>query len=496
VFHFQFSKKKTMAINRRDFIKKASTASAGFFIVPRHVLGKGYTAPSDRLNLASVGAGGKGQSDTINSWNNDKNNVVAIADIDWARAKTVIDKFPKANKYRDWREMFDKEGKNFDAVTVSTPDHNHAAVASAAMAMGKHVYVQKPLTHNIYEARVLTQMARKYKVVTQMGNQGASSSGTKQFVEWFNKGMIGKVDTVYIWTNRPVWPQGKPMPVDKPTMPKDLAWDVWLGPSTPVEYHPLYHPFKWRGWWKFGTGALGDMACHLMDAPFRALGLGYPSEVECSVGSVFSQDWVADYNPESCPPSSTVQLKFGPTAKNKSAVKLVWMDGGIRPFHPDIIPAEVTLGGDGGGVIMMGKKGILTCETYGHNPKIFYKGKPMLEMPKPDPNAVTLPENGHQIMWTEACKAGFDSKEHKSLTSSFDFAGPLTESILMGNLAIRSYDLRTETKPATNGGRASFEYTGRKKLIWDGVNMKITNYEAANQYVKREYRAGWKLTEV
>ncbi len=486
-----------MATNRRDFIKKASMAGAGFFIVPRHVLGRGYIAPSDRLNLACVGAGGKGQSDIINSWNSDKNNVVSIADIDWNRAKTVIDKFPKASKYRDWREMFDKEGKNFDAVTISTPDHNHAIVASAAIAMGKHVYVQKPLTHNIHEARTLTELARKYKVVTQMGNQGASSPGTKQFVEWFDKGMVGKVNTVYVWTNRPVWPQGRPSPTDTPPSPKDIDWNTWVGPASEVQYNPLYHPFKWRGWWNFGTGALGDMACHLIDPAYRALGLGYPLEVECSVGSVFSKDWISDYNPDSCPPSSMVQLKFAATKKNKSEVKLIWMDGGMRPFHPDIIPADIMMGEEDGsnGVLMMGEKGILSCATYGHNPKIYYKGKPIVTMPKPDPNAVTLPENGHQASWTEACKAGFNSKEHKGLTSSFDFAGPLTESILMGNLAIRSYDLRKETKPATNGGRPSFDYEGRKKLIWDGINMKITNFEAANQYVRREYRNGWKLTE-
>jgi predicted dehydrogenase len=478
-----------MKVTRRDFIKKASVAAGGFFIVPRYVLGKGYTAPSDRLNIASIGGGGKGQSDCLNAWNNDKNNIVSIVDVDWNRAKTVMDKFPKATRYRDFREMFDKEAKNIDAVTVSTPDHQHAVAAMAAMSLGKHVYVQKPLTHDIYEARMLTEAARKNKVVTQMGNQGASSPGTYQFVKWFDSGIIGKVDTVYVWTNRPVWPQGKPRPTDKPDMPKDLAWDAWVGTAPLTNYHPLYHPFKWRGWWDFGTGALGDMACHLIDPAYRALGLGYPLEVECSVGSVFSKDWVADYNPDGCPPSSTVQLKFAATKKNKSEVKLTWMDGGTRPFHPDLIPADVMMGDlDGSnGVIMIGEKGILTCGTYGHHPKVFIKGKPTMEMPAEDPKAVKLPENGHQASWTEACKAGFESKEHKLLTSSFDFAGPLTESILMGNLAIKSYDYRVEN------ANKSFDYPGRKKLLWDGINMKITNFEPANQYVKRTYREGWKL---
>ncbi len=477
-----------MKTNRRDFLKKATVAAGGFFIVPRHVLGKGFIAPSDKLNLAAVGSGGKGQSDIINSWNSDANNVVSLCDVDWARAKTAIDKFPKATKYRDFREMLDKEGKNIDAITVSTPDHTHAAIAMAAISLGKHVYVQKPMTHDIFEARTLTEAARKYKVVTQMGNQGASSAGTAQLVEWFDKGIIGTVEKVYVWTNRPVWPQGKPMPTDKPTMPKDLAWDVWIGPSKPVDYHPLFHPFKWRGWWDFGTGALGDMACHLMDPPYRVLGLGYPSEVECSVGSVFSKDWQPDFNPESCPPSSTVQLKFAPSKKNNKEVTLVWMDGGIRPFHPEGIPADEFMGDTDGtnGVIWMGSKGIMTCGCYGANPKIYMNGKLEMTMPKERESAIKLPENGHQASWTEACKAGFNSDKHKALTSSFDYSGPLTESILMGNLAIRSYDLQVKQGRETTN-------PGRKKLIWDGKNMRVTNFEAANQFVKRDYREGWKL---
>ena len=196
-----------MSITRRKFIQQSSLAMGSFFIVPRHVLGRGFTAPSDKLNIAAVGAGGKGTSDILNAWNNDANNVVALCDVDWGRAKSSIDKFPNATKYRDYREMFDKQ-KDIDAITVSTPDHNHAIIAMMAMQMGKHVYVQKPLTHDIYEARMLTEAARKYKVVTQMGNQGASSAGTKQMNAWFDKGLIGKVHTVHVWTNRPVWPQG------------------------------------------------------------------------------------------------------------------------------------------------------------------------------------------------------------------------------------------------------------------------------------------------
>jgi hypothetical protein len=216
------------------------------------------------------------------------------------------------------------------------------------------------------------------------------------------------------------------------------------------------------------------MACHLMDPPYRVLGLGYPLEVECSVGAVFTKDWTAEYIPEGCPPSSQVKLKFAPSAKNKSEVTLTWSDGGIRPFHPDLIPPDVFMGDDDGsnGVIMIGKKGIMTCGTYGAVPKIYKKNGEKMEMPKPvvtGTPVVALPENGHQASWVAACKAGFNSPEHKALTSSFDFAGPLTESILMGNLAIRSYDLRV----ARTGGRTGFDYPGRKKLLWDGVNMKM-----------------------
>jgi predicted dehydrogenase len=498
---------KNNDFNRRDFVKSASLTVAGaatgafagvFSIVPRHVLGgtapdgSRIIAPSDKLNIAGVGAGGKGFSDTNNAFNNGANNLVALCDVDWNRAKQNFDKHPTAKRYRDYREMFEKEGKTIDAVTISTPDHNHAVIAMAAMQLGKHVYVQKPLTHNIMEARMLTEAARKYNIVTQMGNQGASNPAQNQMVEWFDKGLIGKVHTINIWTNRPVWPQGIPVPVAAADVPADLDWDVWLGPAQKVGYSPAYHPFKWRGWWNFGAGALGDIGCHQMDAPFRVLGLGYPSEVECSVGAVFLKDWTPEYIPDGCPPSSTVQLKFPATAKNKHAVTMTWMDGGIKPFRPEFLPETEPLSNDGGanGVFMVGDKGLLMCGMYGNDPKVFTKRGEKFEMMKPVVDASApkpLPENGHQVLWADACKAGFNSAEHKALTSSFDFAGPLTESVLMGNLAIRSYNLRT-TK--TGGG---FDYPGRKKLLWDGASMKITNFDEANQFVSRQYREGWKL---
>lgn len=482
-----------LTTTRRKFLKTGALAAGSFLIVPRHVLGRGFLAPSDKLNIAAIGAGGKGTSDIANAWNNGANNVVALCDVDTARAKASIDKFPDAKFYKDFRKMLEEMKDTIDAVTISTPDHTHAVAAMAAMQMGKHVYVQKPLTHNIYEARMLTEAARKYKVVSQMGNQGASNPGQKVMMDWLDKGVIGKVHTVHIWTNRPVWPQGIPVPTEKPPLIESMDkkdWDLWIGPAAYVDYHPLYHPFKWRGWWNFGTGALGDMGCHLIDPAFRVLGLGYPTEVECSVGQVFLQDWTPEYIPEGCPPSSSVQLKFPATQRNKSEVTMYWTDGGIRPFHPELIPADEPLAeaDSSNGVIMIGKKGVMTCGTYGYNPKVYLKNGDRLEMPKLESTGNTLPEHGHQVSWANACKAGFGSKEHQALTSSFDYAGPLTETVLMGNLAIRSYNLR---KQNTNG--RGYDYYGRRKLLWDGANMKITNFDEANQFVARPYREGWKL---
>jgi predicted dehydrogenase len=474
-------------MKRRHFIQKGGLAAGGFFIVPRHVLGKGYTPPSDMLNIAAIGGGGKGEVDITNSWNNGKNNIAAICDVDWIRAKKMMDKFPKANRYRDYRELLDKE-KNFDALTITTPDHTHAVIAVAAMQLGKHVYVQKPLTHDIYETRVLTELARKKKVVTQMGNQGSSSEAVKYWGEWFAKGLIGKVHTVHVWTNRPVWPQGISTPKDKPAPPKDMNWDSWIGPAPMVDFHPAYHPFKWRGWWSFGTGALGDMGCHLIDPPFRTLGLNYPTEVECSVGTIYTRDWTPEYLPDSCPPSSTVTMKFPKSAKNDSEVVMSWSDGGIRPARHPIIPADDTIGSQDGGVIMVGTEGVMTCGLFGWYGKLYKFNGEKLEMPAAlSSNETSKADFDHQAKWADACKAGFNSKEHLALTSSFDYSGPLTETVIMGNLAIRSQNIRIAKK----GG--VFDYFGQKKLLWDGQNMKITNFADANQFVKREYRQGWSL---
>jgi len=351
--------------SRRKFLKSGALLGGSFFIVPRYVLGRGYVAPSDRLNLASIGAGGKGFGDISNASDDGMNNVVALCDVDTKAAERSMTAFPKAKFFKDFRRMLEKMDKDIDAVTISAPDHIHGVAAMAAMSMGKHVYVQKPLTHNIYEARQLTLAARKNEVVTQMGNQGASHPGQVQMSQWVREGLIGDVHTVEVWTNRPVWPQGIPVPTDKPELPSHLSkkdWDLYIGPAKYVDYHPLYYHFKWRGWWNFGTGALGDMGCHLIDSPFKVLNLGYPTEVEASVGDIYKRDWNPEHVPEGCPPSSRVQIIFPKSDLNNSRVKLNWSDGGIRPFHPDLIPASDDLGGKGSsnGVLMIGSKGVIS----------------------------------------------------------------------------------------------------------------------------------------
>ncbi len=477
--------------SRRDFLKKGAIAST-IFIVPRHVLGGvGYLAPSDRLNLAAIGAGGKGASDIMNASVNGREQVAALCDVDFSgSAKRSVESFPKAKLYNDFREMLDKE-KGIDAVTISTPDHVHGPAAVYAMERGIHVYVQKPMTHNIREARMLTEMARSKKIVTQMGNQGGSNALLGIVQKWVDSGVLGNISKVQIWTNRPVWPQGYAMPEpDESLKPKDLYWDLWLGPAPARPYTPKLHPFNWRGWWDYGTGALGDVGCHLIDIPFRTLGLKYPTDAECSVGSVYTQMWNADYHPEGCPPSSYTTLHFGATEKSKSPIEMTWSDGGIRPAHPDIIPADSDIGGrdSANGVLMIGEKGIISTNINDSSPLMpkLYLNDGTTDF-GPETEDDKEPEYGHQRKWVDACKAGFGSTEHLGLTSSFDYAGPMTETVLMGNLAIRSYMLQRENS------QGKMEFFARKKLLWDGENTRITNLEEANQFVTRTYREGWKI---
>jgi predicted dehydrogenase len=348
------------------------------------------------------------------------------------------------------------------------------------------------MTNNIKEARLLTEMAREKKIVTQMGNQGGSNPLLDMVQKWIDTDALGNISKVQIWTNRPVWPQGNAMAQpDESQKPKDLHWDLWLGPAEYRPYTPGLAPFAWRGYWDFGTGALGDVGCHLVDIPFRTLGLKYPTSAECSVGAVYSQNWNPDYHPESCPPSSFITLSFGATAKSKSPIEMTWSDGGIRPAHPEIIPASSDIGGkdSANGVLIIGDKGIISTNINDSSPlmpKLYlYDGTTDFG---PEVEDDSEPEYGHQRKWVDACKAGFNSPEHKALTSSFDYAGPMTETVLMGNLAIRSYMLRKEDS------KGKMDFYARKKLLWDGENMRITNIEAANQFVGRSsYRKGWEI---
>ncbi len=469
--------------SRRNFIKTGFTLTAGFYIVPRHVLGgNGFIAPSDRLIVAGIGAGGKGESDLNEFFKSGKADIAFLCDVDDLRAAKSRERFPKAKYYKDYREMLDKESKNFDAVSVSTPDHNHGVQAIAAMQLGKHVYVQKPLTHDIYEARMLTEAAKKYRVVTQMGNQGGSGEGVRIMKEWYEAGLIGKVNSVQAWTNRPVWPQGIAKPIGKFEPPSTLNWDLWVGPSKNVEYNPKYHPFNWRGWWDYGTGALGDMACHIMDPIYRILPILYPNEVECSVPNNFVDAWTEANFIDSCPPASIIHLNY-PRTDDNGNIKISWMDGGLLPQRPEELLPDEAMGNWDGGVIFEGTKGKMMASCYGANP-ILLPSKRMKEEKLPEPTLKRVPE-GHYAQWVNACIAGYGNAQ---LSSPFEYAGPFTESILMGNLAIKSWMMQN---PKLKGWED--KYLGRKKLLWDAKNMRITNFDEANQFVKRTYRNGWSL---
>ncbi len=468
-------------VSRRDFIKNAAVAGAAFTILPRFVLGgKGFVPPSDTVYVAGIGVGGKGTVDVKGAASHPSSKIAFLCDVDDRQAAESVKNFPQAKYYKDFRVMLDKEGKGIDAVTISTPDHTHAVAAMACMNRGKHVYVQKPLTWSIYEARLLAETAKKNKIVTQMGNQFASADHVRLAKEMHDAGLIGEVKNVICWTNRPVWPQGIPTPTGKFDIPKELDWDLWLGPAKPIDYNPAYLPFNWRGWWNFGTGALGDMGCHIMDAAFRILPIDFPSEVECSTTTEWKGFFdMADYS-DSCPASSIIHLKF-PRKDGKGNITLTWMDGGLLPKRPEeLLPNEIMGDGDNG-YIFEGTKGKM-MGNYSTSPVLLPTAR-MKEVTMPKQTIPRVPgqQEGHYTQWIDAVKAGYGKMQ---LSSPFDYAGPFTEAVIMGNLALRSYAMR---------GPNGEGFPGRKKLLWDAKNMKITNFDEANQFVKREYREGWTL---
>lgn len=470
-------------MKRRTFIKKSAATGAAFSIVPSFVLGGKHIAPSDTLYVAAIGAGGRGGGVIKELAQTGKVKFVALCDVDDKSAEGSFKLHPDAKRYRDFRKVLENHVKDIDAFTVATPDHTHATIALPFMREKKHAYVEKPLTHNIYEARLMAKVAKEQGIVTQMGNQGSSSDGIRMAQEWINAGAIGKVHRVDSWTNRPVWPQGFKNITKKERVPRTLDWDLWLGPATDRPYNSAYLPFRWRGWWDFGTGAMGDMGCHIMETPFKTLGLGYPYEAEASCTTVWSGDFVeADYR-GACPPSSIVRLRFD--TEQHGDVSLNWYDGGIMPDLPPELKDGEMPGDQDGGSIFYGSRGIMVSGTYSSNPRLL----PLESMNMFNPPAPTIPRvvGGHANNWVDACMKGSET------SSPFSYAGPLTEAVLMGNLAIKAFQHKVFKEGKKAGDWAPYNYPGRRTIKWDGENMKVTNYDLANQWVKREYREGWEV---
>lgn len=454
--------------NRRDFIKQTTAIGVGAFIVGPNLQAQERSA-NEKVNMASVGVGGKGSSDCDQAGNN--GNMVAICDIDDNTLNKKGENFPNAKKYNDFRKMLEEMEKSIDAVTVSTPDHTHAPAAMMAIKMKKHVYVQKPLTHTVFEARALREAAKKYGICSQMGNQGTAENGLRRAVEIIRDGVIGPIREVHVWTNRPVWPQA-PRIVARPESsdpPATVHWDLWLGPAAERPYssvkqyngHGPYHDFNWRGWWDFGTGALGDMACHTANMAFMALKLGFPTSIVAESGEL---------NPETYPEWARIVWEY-PARGDMPAVKFTWYEG--KQDGKKLLPREELFHGEkavDSGSIFVGDKGVLySPNDYGASYVMFpkkdfegYKGP-----------AETLPRNGKgddgmKWEWVQAIKA---NKPEIAL-SNFDYAATLTEAMLLGNVAVKARG---------------------KKLEYDGMTGKFTNAPEANQWLHKEYRKGWTL---
>lgn len=430
--------------SRRNFIGTTATAVAGFSIIPSYaVAGLGHTPPSDKLNIAGIGIGGKGN---VNLRNMPGQNIVALCDVDWDYADGVFKAYPKAKKWKDYREMLEKQ-KDIDAVMIATPDHTHTLPAAAAMELGKHVYLQKPLTHSVWESRYLTELAQKTRVVTQMGNEGHSRDSVYEVAEVVQSGCLGEVKEVHVWTNRPIWRQGMPKPLKEVKVPKTLDWDLFIGPAEMRPYNPEYHPWIWRGWWDFGTGALGDMGCHLLDVPFYALQLGAPTAFQASSSLV---------NTESAPVSAQVSYLF-PARKNLPycalpELKLIWYDGGLMPPRPFDLPNDAPMN-PGGGFMFIGSKATLIAESYGGKWKVYKNGQEIFPESKVKIDRIPhAPAGGgrHEMHFVNCCKNGGKP------SSSFEYSGPFNEMVVMGNLAVRMQSLQ-------------------KTLLWDSENLKVTN---------------------
>lgn len=442
---------KQNGLSRRAFLG-ATTAAAVVSIVPRHVVAgakKKEPPPSEKLNVAGIGAGGQALHDLSVVARTE--NIVALCDVDDVRAAKAFENWPDAKRYKDFRVMLEKE-KNINAVIVATPDHMHAVAAMAAIQLGKPVYVEKPMAHSIPEVRKLADAARKYKVATQMGNQGHSFLGCRVTRTWIDDGAIGDVTEVHCWTNRPTWPQGLDRPADTPPVPATLDWNLWLGPAPERPYHPVYAPHNWRGWWDFGCGALGDMGCHILDTAHWTLDLGKPARVSAETSGV---------NKETGPLWSIIKYEF-PQRGKLPPLTLTWYDGGKMPARPEELEPDRRMGDTDGGCMYIGTKGKIIAGAYGNGGRLIPESK-MQAYKQPE---VKFPRSpGHHDEWIAACKGGDPAG------SNFDYAGGLTELVLLGNIAMRA----------------------GQPIEWDPETMKIKNVPDAEQYVHQKYRDGWGL---
>ncbi len=441
-------------VSRRTFIKTASLASAAI-AMPAIMRSQGETgqSPNNKLNIACCGVGGRGW-DAVDGLKGE--NFVAFCDVDDVRAAKAYEAFPSVPHFRDFRVMLEKLGNKIDAVTVSTPDHMHFPIAMAALSLGKHVFVEKPLTHTIGEARQLAALAREKKVATQMGNQGHANEGLRLIKEWHQAGVLGEVREVHSWTDRPIWPQGIERPdhsKSMPVVPSTLDWDLWLGVAQTREYDPAYLPFNWRGYWDFGTGALGDMGCHIMDGAYWALDLTAPTSVEAVSAHQTS------YSP---PTASVVKYKF-PARGNLPAVKWTWYDGGLQPTLPPELEAARQLQSNGS--LIVGSKATVFADTYYSSARIIPEVK--MQQLAPTLPAKTLPRitGGHFAEWVRACKGGTPAGSH------FEYSSRLTETVLLSNVAVRA----------------------RRRIEWDSAALKVTNLPEANQFISKNYRPGFGL---
>ncbi len=435
-------------MNRRGFLQTVAGTAFAFHVVPRHVLGRGFKPPSETLNIAGVGIGGRG-ADVLRDLASE--NIVALCDVDSVKAGKTFEKYPKAERFRDYRVLLDK-CKDVDAVMIATPDHMHAPITVAALRSGKHVYVEKPMAHSIEEARVMTRVAKETGLVTQMGNNGHAGEGLRLTREWLQAGAIGPVREIHSWSDRPgrFWVQNLDRPAETPPPPSSLDWDLWIGAAPMRPYSKLYHPHDWRGWFDFGTGALGDMAIHNMDPAFYALDLDAPSAAEAKTSPLKA---------ESYPLWTILRYEFAASG-DRPAVTLTWYDGGKKAPRPRDIPENVPLTDNG--IYFVGDKGTLLCGGWSGAPTLYPEARRQ-EFTKPEP---TIPRSiGHALEWIKACK------DHKpeDAKAGFAYSGPFTEALLVGNLALRL----------------------QKRVEWDAANMKSPNAPEAGELIQKRYRSGF-----